>query len=137
MSSQKPRQYDASAEWRGKTVVLVHLPNVCAPSSQPVHIPPYVGEHDTLKSRGVDLVAFIAPNEAWLVRAWAVSQGVTPRHRDLMLMGDTQSKLLEGMGNGRWAMLIDREGTIKYAETEEDPMEVTVSGVREVLRALY
>lgn len=137
MSDSKPRQYDASAEWKGKTVVLVHLPNVCAASYQPAHIPPYVGEHDTLKARGVDLVAFIAPNDARLVRAWAMSQGVMPRHRDVMLMGDTKSELLqEAMGDGRWAMVIDGEGTIKYAESERDSMEVTVSGVEEVLRSL-
>jgi len=33
-----------------------------------------------------------------------------------------------GMGdrNGRWAMIIEKDGTISYAENEKSPAEVTV-----------
>ena len=34
-----------------------------------------------------------------------------------------------GMGdrNGRWAMVIEKDGTISYAENEKSPSQVTVS----------
>lgn len=51
------------------------------------------------------------------------------------MLSDTASKFSEhhgwaaGMGdrNGRWAMVIEKDGTISYAEVEEKPTEVTVS----------
>lgn len=33
-----------------------------------------------------------------------------------------------GDRNGRWAMVIDKDGTIQYAERETSPGQVTVSG---------
>jgi len=36
-----------------------------------------------------------------------------------------------GMGdrNGRWAMVIDKDGSIVYAENEKDPRQVSVSSI--------
>lgn len=48
-------------------------------------------------------------------------------------MADAKSKFSENHG---WAMVIDRDGTIKYVENESDPTKVTASGVEEVLKAL-
>lgn len=41
-----------------------------------------------------------------------------------------------GDRNGRWAMVIEKDGRIAYAENEKDPTQVSVSGVEEVLKAL-
>lgn len=35
--------------------------------------------------------------------------------------------------NGRWAMVIEKDGTITYAENEPKPGGVTVSGAEAVL----
>lgn len=63
---------------------------------------------------------------------------------DLLFMGDTKSSFSKhhgwdaGMGdrNGRWAMVIGKDGVVRYAENEADPTKVTVSGVDEVLAKL-
>ena len=33
-----------------------------------------------------------------------------------------------GDRNGRWAMIIEKDGTVSYAENESNPRQVTVSG---------
>lgn len=52
-----------------------------------------------------------------------------------LFLADTKTKFSEnygwaaGMGdrNGRWAMIIEKDGTVSYAENESDPRQVTVS----------
>jgi len=43
-----------------------------------------------------------------------------------------------GMGdrNGRWAMVIEKDGKVSYAETEDSPAQVTVSGAEAVMGKL-
>jgi alkyl hydroperoxide reductase 1 len=41
-----------------------------------------------------------------------------------------------GDRNGRWAIVVDKDGTISYAENEPNPSGVTVSGAEAVLSKL-
>ena len=34
---------------------------------------------------------------------------------------------MAGERNGRWAIVVEKDGTISYAENESNPVEVTVS----------
>ena len=60
---------------------------------------------------------------------------------DILMLSDTKSFFSQnhgwaaGMGdrNGRWAMVIEKDGTISYAENESNPGQVTVSGADAVL----
>ncbi|KAL5408479.1 hypothetical protein PMIN06_011605 [Paraphaeosphaeria minitans] len=53
---------------------------------------------------------------------------------EILFMGDTKSWFSKkhvsdagrGNQNGKWAMVIDRDGTVKYADDKEEPTEVTV-----------
>lgn len=59
---------------------------------------------------------------------------------DIIMLSDTKTKFSEkygwpaGMGdrNGRWAMIIEKDGSISYAENEKSPREVTVSAFTSV-----
>lgn len=85
-----------------------------------------------MKSKGVDIVAVIASNDAWVMNAWGKVNKVTGD--DILFLSDTKSFFSKnhawqaGMGdrNGRWAMVIDKDGTIQYAEHETSPGQVTV-----------
>ena len=76
----------------------------------------------------------IAFNDSWVMSAWGKVNGVT-KDSKILFMSDTKTKFSEqigwmaGMGerNGRWAMIIEKDGKISYAETEKSPREVTVS----------
>lgn len=110
-----------------------------------MHLPPYLSALPQLQEKGgVDVVAVIASNDAWVMAAWGKVNGVKPNDESVLLLSDTASFFSKeygwaaGMGdrNGRWAMVVDREGTIVYADKESDPSKVTVSGVEAVLKAL-
>jgi len=40
------------------------------PGCQGTHIPPYIEKFSELKSKGIDKVAVIAYNDAWVMSAW-------------------------------------------------------------------
>ncbi len=85
----------------------------------------------------------IAFNDSWVMSAWGKVNGVT-KDSKVLFMSDTKTKFSEqigwmaGMGerNGRWAMIIEKDGKISYAETEKSPREVTVSSECSSLSAL-
>lgn len=116
-------------------VVLVSVPGAFTPSCQAYHLPPYIDQFDKLKSKGADLVVIIGFNDGWVMSAWGKVNRVPANSTEILLMGDTKSQFSKkhgwdaGMGdrNGRWAMVIDKDGTVKYAENESDPTKVTVS----------
>jgi len=65
--------------------------------------------------------------------AWGKVNGVKEGSK-VMFMSDTKSFFSKnhgwaaGMGdrNGRWAMIIEKDGKVSYAENEKNPREVTV-----------
>ena len=79
-------------------------------------------------------MVIIAFNDSWVMAAWAKVNGVG-KDSKVLFMSDTKTKFsnqigwMAGMGerNGRWAMVIEKDGSISYAETEKSPREVTVS----------
>lgn len=127
-----PQSYDASKEFAGKKVVLVSVPGAFTPSCQAFHIPPYIENIDKLQSKGVDLVVVIASNDPFVMSAWGKVNGCKEDTKVLFMSDSTFSKnhgWAAGMGdrNGRWAMIIEKDGTVSYAENEASPKEVNVS----------
>jgi alkyl hydroperoxide reductase 1 len=90
----------------------------------------------------VDLVVVIASNDAFVMSAWARVNGVD-QNKKIYFMSDTKTEFSKnyawqaGMGDrtGRWAMIIEKDGTISYAENESSPREVKVSGSADIGRA--
>jgi alkyl hydroperoxide reductase 1 len=46
------------------------------PGCQAYHLPPYIKKIDEFKSKGVDVVATIASNDAFVMNAWGKVNGV-------------------------------------------------------------
>lgn len=132
-----PQEYNASKEFAGKKVVIVSVPGAFTPGCQAFHIPPYLQNLDKLQSQGVDLVVVIASNDAWVMSAWGKVNGVKQDSK-ILFMSDTKTFFSKahgweaGMGdrNGRWAMIVEKDGTVSYAENESNPRQVTVSTLK-------
>ena len=129
-----PQEFDASSEFKDKKIVLVSVPGAFTPGCQARHIPPYLENLNKIVEKGVDLVVVIAYNDSWVMSAWGKVNGVTGDSK-IKFMSDTKTQLskangwMAGMGErtGRWAMIIEKDGTISYAEQEDSPRQVTVS----------
>ncbi|PNS14820.1 hypothetical protein CAC42_2049 [Sphaceloma murrayae] len=136
-----PQEYPASKNWKGKKVVLVSVPGAFTPGCQANHLPPYIQKLSDLKSKGVDQVAVIGFNDSWVMNAWGKVNKVTGD--DILFLSDDKefSKKYAYMAgntlrNGRYAMVIEKDGSISYFENESNPSQVTVSGLDAVLSKL-
>jgi glutaredoxin/glutathione-dependent peroxiredoxin len=62
---------DPAALFAGKKVVMFSLPGAFTPTCSQKHLPSYVQKLAELKAAGVDLVACLSVNDAWVMKAWA------------------------------------------------------------------
>jgi alkyl hydroperoxide reductase 1 len=104
-----------------------------------MHIPPYLQSEDKLAAKGVDLVVVIASNDPFVMNAWGKVNGCTKDSKVLFMSDSSFSKnhgWMAGMGdrNGRWAAIIEKDGTVSYAENEASPKDVDVSCLFPALR---
>ncbi|KAB8336913.1 hypothetical protein FH972_021220 [Carpinus fangiana] len=134
-----PTTLAASKDWADKKVVLVSVPGAFTPTCSANHVPPFAAGVKELRAKGVDVIAIIAPNDAYVMSAWGKVNGV--RDDDVLFLGDTETQFAKQIGwigagdrNARFAAIID-QGVVKYAAKEEAP-GVTVSGFDAVLGAL-
>jgi peroxiredoxin len=129
----------------GKTVVLFAVPGAFTPTCHAKHVPSYLEHLDALKAKGVDLVACVAVNDAFVLDAWARSSGAEGKITFLSDGNGTFTKALgldfDGSGFGlgtrsrRYAMLVV-DGIVKALNVEESPGVMDVSGADRILAAL-
>ncbi|KAK6497023.1 hypothetical protein TWF481_002003 [Arthrobotrys musiformis] len=134
-----PINYNASKEFADKKVVLFSVPGAFTPGCSARHLPGYIDKLSDLKSKGVDIVIVIAYNDAFVMSAWAKANNV--KNDDIVFASDAEAKFSKLLGwtlgerTARYALIID-DGKIVYAESEQKPGEVTVSGAEAVLAKL-
>ncbi len=107
-------------------------------------MPGFLANHDALKSKGIDTIACISVNDAFVMGAWGKSSGTGDK---VMMLGDGNGEFTELMGltldasrNGmgrrsqRYAMVVEN-GVIKQLHVEA-PGAFEVSSAESVLKGL-
>jgi len=133
-----PITYDASKEWADKKVVVFSVPGAFTPGCSARHLPGYLENLEKLHGKGVDIVATIAFNDAWVMSAWGKANGV--KDDSILFLSDSDCAFSEKFGwvaggrTARYAIVIDH-GKIIYAE-KEPGRDVSVSSAEAVLAKL-
>jgi len=133
-----PVNYDANKEWAGKKVVLFAVPGAFTPGCQNKHLPGYISKLDQLKSAGVDIVACVAFNDAFVMSAWGKANNVKD---EILFLNDPKIEFSTKIGytlgerTGRYALIIDNL-KITYADMDSGPGVVEKSAVDAVLSKL-
>jgi peroxiredoxin len=128
----------------GKRVVLFALPGAFTPTCSAKHLPGFVNNHQALKSKGIDSVACLSVNDAFVMDAWGKDQGVEDK---VLMLADGNGEFtkavgltMDGTGYGmglrsqRYAMVLD-DGVIKTLNVEA-PGAFEVSSAESILKAL-
>ena len=76
-------------------VVLFAVPGAFTPGCSKIHLPGYVENADELKGKGVDTIACIAVNDAWVMDAWAKDQGAEGK---VLMLADGSAAFTKAMG---------------------------------------
>ena len=112
---------------RGKKVVIFGLPGAFTPTCSAKHVPGYVANAEKLKAEGVDTIACMSVNDAFVMGAWARDQHSDGKVRMLAdgsadftrALGLELDLTARGMGVRcqRFSMLVD-DGVVKTLNIE-------------------
>jgi peroxiredoxin len=130
--------------FKGKKVVLFALPGAFTPTCSAKHLPGFVQHAEKIKAKGIDTIACLSVNDAFVMDAWGKAQNTG--EKILMLAdgnGDFSKAVgltMDGTGYGmglrasRYAMLVD-DGTVKVLNIEA-PGAFEVSSAESMMKAL-
>mmetsp|Transcript_46652 Transcript_46652/g.68956 ORF Transcript_46652/g.68956 Transcript_46652/m.68956 type:complete len:206 (+) Transcript_46652:83-700(+) len=143
--------------FKGKRCVVFSLPGAFTPTCSSTHLPGYEKAYDEIKAMGIDEIYCLSVNDAFVMRAWGLSQGLE-EDKTVGSLGFSKVKLLpdgaahftRGMGmsciwdsergfgerSWRYAAVIDDmkveklfiEGGKITQNGADDPFEVTDAG---------
>jgi peroxiredoxin len=130
--------------FKGKKAVLFGLPGAFTPTCSAKHLPGFVTHADQLKQKGVDVIACLSVNDAFVMDAWGKAQNAGEK---VLMLADGNADFakatgltMDGTGYGmglrtsRWAMVLE-DGKVKTLNVEA-PGAFEVSSAEAVMKAL-
>jgi glutaredoxin/glutathione-dependent peroxiredoxin len=130
MGESGPKDVTIGELTRGKRIVLFAVPGAFTPTCSMKHLPGYVSGASSLKGKGVDEVACISVNDAFVMDAWGKAQGAAGKVRMLAdgngdftrAVGLTLDASGFGMGSRsqRYAMVV-KDGKVEQLHVEPGP----------------
>ena len=136
----------SSAELLGNgTVVLIGVPGAFTPVCSDFHLPGFVLAADQLRAKGVDRVAVVSVNDAFVMDAWGKSESAS---EDFIMIADPDAAFATAMGlatdassfglgtrSERYAAIL-KDGVITSLDVEEKFVDHEVSTAEAVLAKL-
>jgi glutaredoxin/glutathione-dependent peroxiredoxin len=127
-SADGPQPIESEDYFRGRRIALFSVPGAFTPTCSARHLPGFVERADELKSKGIDEVACVAVNDAFVLQAWAESadavgkvtmladgNGEFAKALDLTMDG---SKFGLGERGSRWSAIVN-DGVVEQLNVEE------------------
>jgi peroxiredoxin len=128
MTDEGPQQRTTDDVFKGKTVALFALPGAFTPTCSAKHVPGFKAHADDFRAKGVDTIACLSVNDAFVMGAWGKDQDAGD---DIVMLADgnadfTKAVGLEmdgtkfGMGtrSQRYSMLVT-DGVVKQLNVEQ------------------
>jgi len=144
LTAEGPKELTSDELFKGKKVAFFAVPGAFTPTCSQRHLPGYVDKAAALKAKGVDTIACISVNDAFVMGAWGKDQktegkvtmladgsGDFTRAVDLELDA-TRNGL--GKRSQRYSMLVD-DGVVKALHIEA-PGKFEVSDADTMLKDL-
>lgn len=144
MKGGTPQPVKTDDLFAGKTVALFALPGAFTPTCSAKHLPGFIQHADEMKQKGVDTIACLSVNDAFVMGAWGDQQGTGDK---VVMLADgngdfTRALGLEmdaskfGMGkrSQRYSMVV-KDGVVKQLNVEE-PGSFQVSSAEHMINQL-
>ncbi len=132
----------ANSYFAGKKVVLIAVPGAFTPTCSETHLPSYVVNYDDIVAKGVDEVACLSVNDAFVMTSWQKAQNA----ENITMVADGGGAFTKALGvdldtggfggvrSTRYSMIIE-DGTVTTINMEEGT-GYDVSGAETVLEQL-
>ena len=144
MTAEGVKEVSTDDFFKGKKVVLFAVPGAFTPTCSAKHVPGFVQNDAALKAKGVDAVACLSVNDAFVMGAWGKEQKADGK---VVMLADGNGDFTRAVGleldataNGlgkrskRYAMIVDN-GVVTTLNVES-PGAFEVSSAEAVLKAL-
>ena len=96
-----PEAVQSADYFKGKRVALFSVPGAFTPTCSAKHVPGFVQNTEALKAKGIDTIACLSVNDAFVMGAWGKDQGA----------GDKVRMLADGNGEFTGAVGLEMDGT--------------------------
>jgi peroxiredoxin len=144
MKGGTPQPIKTDDLFAGKKVVIFGLPGAFTPTCSAKHVPGFVQKAEEIRHKGVDVIACVSVNDAFVMGAWGEQQGVGEK---VMMLADGNGEFTAALGlemdatkfgmgkrSQRYSMLVDH-GVVKQLNVEE-PGAFAVSSAEHILQQL-
>ncbi|RAK56761.1 peroxiredoxin [Phenylobacterium deserti] len=134
-TAEGPRPVGSDEFFAGKKVALFAVPGAFTPTCSAKHLPGFKQLAQDIRGKGVDVIACVSVNDAFVMRAWGEEQAVG---EDIVMLADGNgdftkavglemdgSKFGMGLRSQRYSMVIE-DGVVKELNVEQ-PGEFKVS----------
>ena len=101
MKDGGPKPVSTDELFKGRTVALFALPGAFTPTCSAKHLPGFIQQNDALKAKGIDAIACLSVNDAFVMGAWGAQQGT----------GDKVMMLADGNGDFTRAVGLEMDGS--------------------------
>lgn len=137
------QQVSSDEFFKGKKVVLFAVPGAYTRTCSQRHLPSYVQNAEALKAKGIDAIACLSVNDAFVMDAWGKEHGADK----IVMLGDGSAEFTQAIGldldrigagmgirSQRYAMLVE-DGVVKALNVEPSG-EYGVSSAEAMLKSL-
>jgi len=127
-TAEGPQPVQAGAYFAGRKIALFAVPGAFTPTCSARHLPGYVEKAGELKAKGVDEVAALSVNDAFVMGAWGQQGGADGK---VTMLADGNGDFVEALGlaadfskfgmgkrSQRWSAIVD-DGVVTALNVEE------------------
>ncbi len=128
MTADGPGEVSTEEYFKGRRVALFAVPGAFTPTCSAKHLPGFVGSADAIKAKGIDAIACLSVNDAFVMGAWGEDQNVGDK---VDMLADGSADLAQKMGleldlvarglgirSARYSMVVN-DGVVEILNQEE------------------
>jgi peroxiredoxin len=123
-----PQPIQTGDYFAGRKIALFAVPGAFTPTCSARHLPGYIDKADELKAKGVDEIAAVSVNDAFVMQAWGAQGGAGGK---VTMLADGNGDFIEAVGlsadfskfgmgkrSQRWSAIVE-DGVVKELNIEE------------------
>ena len=127
-SAEGPQPIETGDYFAGRKIALFAVPGAFTPTCSARHLPGYVEKAGDFEGKGVDEVACVSVNDAFVMQAWGQQAGADGK---VTMLADGNGAFVEALGldadfskfgmgkrSQRWSAIVE-DGVVKELNVEE------------------
>src|SRR5215472_17471620 len=94
-TAEGPKPTTTGEHFAGKKIALFALPGAFTPTCSAKHLPGFIQKADEIRKKGVDAIACVSVNDAFVMGAWGEHQGAGEK---VLMLADGNGDFTHALG---------------------------------------